>query len=163
MVRRLELGLSLALLCQFLLGMAVNLFVQIPADHPGARPVEYFAGVTRSVGWALTDGGLWLALHAGLGLVLVLVGVAAVAAAARSGSRAAVVSTAVGLLAILGAGFNGGSFLNYGEDFSSMIMASLFAVALAGYLIGLWRIPAVGHIPADGDDATVPVREDRAH
>jgi hypothetical protein len=27
-----------ALIVQFLLGMAVNLFVKIPSDHPGANP-----------------------------------------------------------------------------------------------------------------------------
>ncbi|KHL05029.1 hypothetical protein LK10_03515 [Sinomonas humi] len=142
-VRRLELALSLALLCQFLLGMAVNLFVKVPADHPGAKPPEYFSGVAQSVAWALAHGGIWLALHAGLGLALVLTALAALLTATRSGSRAAVVSTTVGFLAVLGAGFNGGSFLNYGEDFSSMIMASLFAVALGSYVVGLWRIPTV--------------------
>ncbi|MCH6469374.1 hypothetical protein [Sinomonas terrae] len=140
-VRGLELVLSFALLCQFLLGMAVNLFVKVPDSHPGAKPPEYFSGVTQSVAWALAHGGIWLALHAGLGLALVLMALAALLAATRSGSRAAVVSTTVGFLAVLGAGFNGGSFLNYGEDFSSMIMASLFALALGSYVVGLWRIP----------------------
>ncbi|HEV7169058.1 MAG TPA: hypothetical protein VGN49_13955 [Micrococcaceae bacterium] len=41
---------------------------------------------------------------------------------------------------ILGAGFNGGSFLNYGEDFSSMIMASLFAVATGSYASGVYLL-----------------------
>ena len=34
---------------QFLLGMAVNLFVTIPTNHPGANPPEYFSGVFNSV------------------------------------------------------------------------------------------------------------------
>jgi hypothetical protein len=42
----------------------------------------------------------------------------------------------VGALAIIGAGFNGISFLNYGHAFSSMIMAGLWALALACYLTG---------------------------
>jgi hypothetical protein len=48
------------------------------------------------------------------------------------------VTSIVGVLAIIGAGFNGASFLNYGHDFSSMIMAGLFAVALGSYLTGLY-------------------------
>jgi hypothetical protein len=47
--------------------------------------------------------------------------------------------TAIGAVAILGAGFNGGSFLNYHEDFSSMIMAGFFAVAVLAYAIGLFQ------------------------
>jgi hypothetical protein len=57
---------------QFLLGMAVTLFVTIPTDHPGTNPPEYFSGVVTSVRWAILHGGLWLALHAVWGLLLVL-------------------------------------------------------------------------------------------
>ena len=42
----------------------------------------------------------------------------------------------LGALAIVGAGFNGVSFLDYGHAFSSMIMAGLWALALACYLAG---------------------------
>jgi hypothetical protein len=42
----------------------------------------------------------------------------------------------VGALAIIGAGSNGASFLDYGHAFSSMIMAGLWALALACYLTG---------------------------
>jgi hypothetical protein len=38
--------------------------------------------------------------------------------------------------AIIGAGFNGASFVNYGHAFSSMTMAGLWALALACYLAG---------------------------
>ena len=52
--------------------------------------------------------------------------------------RMATVMSAVGALAILGAAFNGVSFLNYGHAFSSMIMAGLWALALACYLTGMF-------------------------
>jgi hypothetical protein len=41
-----------------------------------------------------------------------------------------------GALAVIGAGFNGASFVDYGHAFSSMIMAGLWALALACYLTG---------------------------
>ncbi len=44
----------------------------------------------------------------------------------------------IGAVAILGAGFNGGSYLDYHEDFSSMIMASFFAIAVVAYVVGLY-------------------------
>ena len=57
----------------------------------------------------------------------------------RQDTRAATATSAAGALAIVGATFNGVSFLNYGHDFSSMIMAGLWALALACYLTGLFR------------------------
>jgi hypothetical protein len=61
--------------------------------------------------------------------------------AIRSWHRPTITTAAIGALAMLGAGFNGGSYLNYHEDFSSMIMASLFAVAVIAYVVGLWALP----------------------
>jgi len=126
------------LIAQFLLGMAVNLFVTVPRDHPGANPPEYFSGVVQSVAWALLQGHILLILHAALGLVLVIVGFGLLARAIRSRTRGIVVSSVIGAVAVLGAGFNGGSYLNYHEDFSSMIMASFFAIAVVAYAVGLY-------------------------
>ena len=49
-----------------------------------------------------------------------------------------VLATGLRALATLAAGLNGGSYLNYHEDFSSMIMASAFAVAVLCYVVGLY-------------------------
>jgi hypothetical protein len=52
------------------------------------------------------------------------------------GRRAGFVWAAVvGALCILGAGFNGASFLNYNKDVSSYVMALLFAAAVLCYLV----------------------------
>jgi len=50
----------------------VNLYVTVPAHHPGANPADYFTGSARSVGWSVSEGPVWLAVHASLGLALVL-------------------------------------------------------------------------------------------
>jgi hypothetical protein len=47
------LAALIALVIQFLLGMAVNLFVTVPKNHPGSNPPEYFTGVVQSVTWAI--------------------------------------------------------------------------------------------------------------
>jgi len=49
-----------------------------------------------------------------------------------------VVCAVVGFIGVLGAGFNGGSFLDYHEDFSSMLMATGFAIAVVSYAVGLY-------------------------
>jgi hypothetical protein len=132
------LGALVFLVIQFLLGMAVNLFVTIPTNHPGANPPEYFGGVVQSVTWAILHGHVLLIIHASLGLLLVLNALGLLIAAIRTRSRDLITVTSFGLFGVLAAGFNGGSFLNYNQDFSSMLMATFFAVALISYSVGLF-------------------------
>ena len=128
-----------ALIGQFLLGMAVNLFVTIPTDHPGANPPEYFGGVVTSVSWAILHGGLWLTLHAAWGLLLVLAAFGTLVQAIRLRGGGRITLAALGFVGVLAAGFNGGSFLNYHADFSSMLMAVGFALAMCAYVALLYR------------------------
>jgi hypothetical protein len=140
---RRTLGFVLAMLIvQFLLGTTVTLFVTIPTNHPGANPPEYFGGVVTSVTWAILHGGLWMTLHAALGLVLVLAALGSLVQAIRLGGRGRITLVAIGFVGVLSAGFNGGSFLNYHEDFSSMLMAVGFALALSAYVALLYGTPA---------------------
>src|SRR6516162_10617751 len=130
-------GLLIALLVQFSLGMYVNLFASIPLNHPGHGANDFFAGSYHSVAWAETSphAHLILAFHAGLGLLLV-VGSLWLAVLAIRGRRAGIVWAAVlGALFILGAGFNGASFLNYNHDANSYVMALLFAAAVLCYSV----------------------------
>lgn len=129
-----------ALLAQLVLGMAANLFVTIPAHYPGASPKNYFVGAGHSVGWAITSGLLPLAAHVILGILLVIAGFVLIALAASSDHRGVLIASILGVLFILGAAFNGASFLNFNDDFSSMIMAGLFAAALACYVVVLFQL-----------------------
>lgn len=124
------------LLVQYLLGMATNLFVMLPQHHPGANAANYFSGVATGLGWVITHGTFWAAIHAVFGLALIVAAVANIVLALRRRIRSVTVTSVLGALAVVGAGFNGMSFVNYGHDLSSMIMAALWAVALACYLIG---------------------------
>lgn len=137
-VRQTVLVMLIWLLVQFLLGMATNLFVDITRDHPGANPPEYFTGVAQSVTWAVLHGAPLLQLHAVVGLILLVGAVMTFVQALRSGPRSVKIATGVGGVAVLFAGFNGGSFLNYNYDASSMIMASFFALAVAAYAAALF-------------------------
>ena len=128
----------LLLLVQYLLGMATNLYVTLPGRHPGADAGDYFTGLASGLAWVIPDGPAWAAAHAAFGLALVLAAFAAIALTRRQASRVATGTSVLGALAILGAGFNGMSFLNYGHAFSSMIMAGLWALALACYSTGLF-------------------------
>jgi hypothetical protein len=141
---RRTLGITLAMLiAEFLLGTTVNLFVKVPGDHPGANPPEYFGGLVTSVSWAILHGGLWLTLHAALGLLLVLAALGTLVQAVRLRGGGRITLAALGFVGVLGAGFNGGSFLNYHEDFSSMLMAFGFALGMAAYLALLYSLPVL--------------------
>ena len=121
---------------QFLIGMVVNLYVQIPSVHPGADASDYFVGVVQGIGWVLEHGTLALWIHTTVGLLLVLASFILLGLAIVSRQRVWILISVLGLLGIVGAGFNGASFLNYGHDFSSLIMSSGFLLAVISYIVG---------------------------
>ena len=141
-LRQAYLGTLITLVVQFILGMATNLFVQIPTHHPGANPSEYFSGVAQSVTWAILHGqSIWLVVHAVLGLLIVLTAFGLLIRTIGTRNRLAITTSVIGALAVLAAGFNGGSYLNYHQDFSSMLMATFFAIAVTAYVVGLFGLP----------------------
>ena len=143
----------LALVAQFLLGMAVNLFVTVPDHHPGAHDHNFFAGISSAIGWAIPSGSIWLAAHVTLGIVLLVAGLANAAWAPHMKRKLYTAASILAGLAILGAAFNGISFVNYGHDFSSMIMAGLWALALSCYLLCLYVSAVANHQAVGGTDA----------
>ena len=133
--RRWAFGLLVALLVQFGIGMYVNLFTHIPLYHPGHGAGNYLTGTSHSMVWAETSqyAPFILATHAGLGLLLVACSLWPAAQAARARRSAVTWAGILGALCILGAGFSGGSLLDYNTDVSSYIMALLFAAAVLCY------------------------------
>ncbi|MGI8711942.1 MAG: hypothetical protein ACR2NR_01920 [Solirubrobacteraceae bacterium] len=135
-LRAMTLAAGVLVLIQVAIGMVVNLYVTVPAHHPGSRPDNYFSGSARSVAWAMAHGPVSLVVHATLGLALAII---AIALAGRSLSlRAgwvAVTSTCAAAM-IIGAGFNGASFLDFnGRNISSLLMSLLALGALTCYLV----------------------------
>ncbi len=85
-----------------------------------------------------------------LGLLLGVGSVAGLVTTRRTGIRAHTVLSAVGAFAIVGAGFNGASLVNYGADLSSPLMAALWAIALTSYVVALFLL---ARRAAEGADA----------
>lgn len=138
MTRQVTINLAACalLLAQYLLGMVVNLYVDLPTRHPGTGASNYFSGAAAGLAWLISNGPAWAAAHAALGMALSALALAAMVLAWRRSGTAGRAASVFGALAVIGAGFNGTSFLNYGHDFSSLIMAGLWALALACYLVG---------------------------
>ena len=132
--------MATGLLIQYAVGLWVSLYVTVPARDEGG-------GVLAAIGRALADGPAALAIHAGLGLLLLLGSIALVVRAAVARDRFFIVTTAVSLLAVLGAAGSGAAFVNKGQDSASLTMGLLTAVAVACQLINLFRLSAPHHAP----------------
>jgi hypothetical protein len=130
------LAMFVSLIAQFLVGIAANLWVRIPSDHPGVS-ANYFVGTLGGVWWALTQAALLLQVHVALGVV---VGVGSVVLGLRAfvdrRSRG-IWWPIVGWVGVAMAAANGAAFLNYGHAFSSMLMSVGFAIAILSYAMWL--------------------------
>jgi hypothetical protein len=155
-LRWMVLFTAVLVLAQAGIGMVVNLYVTIPSHHPGAGPANYFTGSYRSVAWAVSAPVPALASHAGLGLLLVLIatGVAVRALMLRAGWVAAWL--AAGALLVIGAGFNGASFLDHNLNVSSLIMALLAFGSLLCYLVALYLLPSQARSPSPSPSPAQP-------
>lgn len=141
------LGAIVLLLAQAGIGMAVNLYVTVPSRHPGARPTNYFSGSFDSVVWSIGQGTAALAIHASLGLALVFVAVGVAVHGLRSRCRTVGAWSLLGGLLVIGAGFNGASFLDFSDDISSLIMTLLAFGAIACYATALFVVGQRGPVP----------------
>lgn len=130
-VRRTALGMGIAVVVQYALGIWVNLYVTVPARDQGG-------GFLTAIGRALANGPVALGIHAGLGLLLVLGSISLVVRSVLSRNRALIVLSALFLLALLGAASSGASFVDSGRDSASASMAMLTGVALICSLISLY-------------------------
>ncbi|MGH9103848.1 MAG: hypothetical protein ACRDYD_12835 [Acidimicrobiales bacterium] len=140
LLRGLLLGAVVAVVAQAAVGMVVNLYVAVPSHHPGAQPSSYLAGSYDSVTWVIGNGTAAVAAHAALGLALVVFAVVAAVASLRLARRAVAAWTVLGGALVVGAGFNGASFLDFNRDASSLIMALLALAAIASYAVALYLL-----------------------
>ena len=128
------------LMVQFFIGLAVNLWITLPRHHPGTNAADYFTGVGQGVSWALAKSGIvLLALHIIIALLLVVVTIAFMIVALVKKNRFWIVAHALGAFFIQAAFFNGASFLNYSEQFSSFLMEVFFVLSITVYIVALYK------------------------
>jgi hypothetical protein len=121
-----SLGAVIMLIVQFVLGIIYNLY--------GTAPTS-----TKSVGLFSSPD---LALHVILGILLVIAALGQLIRAIAIRHRLSVWMSAIGLLAILGAGFAGLGFAGNGASGASLGMSLAFAVALACYVVLIFALPS---------------------
>ena len=109
------------LVIQYALGMVTNLFVQFPQT---SQEVQL---------WEFARTQLPAMAHIALGMLLFLSAIIFVVRAARKHSRRWILSSTVGLIAILTAIISGSAFISSQVDAYSLVMAQAFAVAFLAY------------------------------
>ncbi len=119
------MGVTLMLIAQFAVGMGVNLYVTIPA-HKSFLPAVF--------------GSALLAAHAVIALGLLAAAIAALVRSVRV--RRLIPLTAAGLVAIIGGAFAGSAFVGSDSDGASLAMALATAVAMACYVLAVFRLRA---------------------
>lgn len=125
-LRGASMGAAVMLVIQFGLGIGVNLYVTLPAAGSGGR----------SFGQAFSNGAL-LVLHTVFGLLLIVTAVSLLVRAIIARHRPVIVTSAVGLLAIIAAAGFGASFVNNSKNGVSLGMALATGVAMLSYLVSL--------------------------
>ncbi len=131
---RITLGV---LVIQFLVGMLTNLYVEIPKVHPGAGAERFFLGVVQGIHWTLTQLPSPLFFHSALGLLLEGLAIAILVLGILSRRTGWIVTSSIGWVMVTGACFNGAAFVNYKNEYNSMIMAAAFITAMISYGIGM--------------------------
>ena len=126
------------LVLQFVIGMSLDLFIQLPDSHPGVSG-SFIGRSLHGYGWAVTNGGgIALTLHMIIASVLVLGSVATLGFSIAAKHKAWIFASSFGLVGVWLAFLNGLEFINTNLDKHSMAMAMAFMIALVSYGTGLY-------------------------
>ena len=121
-----SLGAVIMLIVQFVLGIVYNLYGTAPTAE---KSIGLFSSPV-------------LALHVIVAILLVIAAVGQLVRAIGTRHRLTIWMSAVGLVAILAAGFAGMGFAGNGAAGASLGMSLAFAVALAAYVVLVFALPS---------------------
>lgn len=128
------------LLVQFIVGMYLNFYVELPDSHPGIH-----GSYAPSIPWAIAGrAGIALALHVIVWILLTVGAIALLVRGILSHRKAYITGNSLGLVFILIAGSGGLTFLNRGgQDRESFMMAVGFILAFTSYAATLYKTKEV--------------------
>lgn len=140
-LRRMVLGAAVLVIVQSAIGMVVNLYVTIPPDHSGAQPANFFTGSFQSVVWSIGHGSFALVVHSVLGLALVIMAISIAVRAISLHRRFVATGSILAALLVIGAGFNGASFLDFNLNINSLLMALFALGSVLCYVAVMYLLP----------------------
>jgi hypothetical protein len=115
-----------ALVVQYALGMYVNLFVSFPANATEGQLWEF--------AWAQPS----LAAHIILAILILLAAITLCVRGIRSKNRQWIITSSIGLAAVLAAGASGATFIPTQTDLYSYSMSLAFLIAIFAYAWALF-------------------------
>ena len=121
-----SLGAVIMLIVQFILGVVYNLYGTAPTAK---KSIGLFSSPV-------------LALHVIVAILLVIAAVGQLVRAIGTRHRLTIWMSAIGLVAILAAGFAGMGFASNGAAGASLGMSLAFAVSLAAYVVLVFALPS---------------------
>jgi hypothetical protein len=137
LLRFLALVALLLLAVEFLFGMIVNLFVQIPSPLPGTTSAS--RGLLQGLGWSLAQTSMPILLaHVVLGLALVLLSLSLLVLSLVARQGRWVVVSLVAAVGITIASLSGTGFVVTGAPASSLVMSIGFLLSLGSYAMGYY-------------------------
>jgi hypothetical protein len=120
-LRMASFGALTMLILQFALGTAYNLYGTAPA---AGKPVGAFSSPL-------------LAIHVILGILTIIAAIMLVFRAVQAKARTILITSVIGLLAVVGAAGAGSAFISQGDNGASLGMALATAVAMLCYAANL--------------------------
>lgn len=128
-MRQASLAVLVLLVVEYGIGMYVNLYATVPRDDHG-----------HGLESAIANGPWSLSIHAVIGLLLGLGAVGMLVRAIMIRHRGAIVSSAVGMIALASASATGASFTSGGHPADSMGMSVLTGLGLLCYVANLYQL-----------------------
>lgn len=126
------------LVVQFLVGMTLDMFIELPDSHPGMTGGFLQRG-WDGYAWAATSGDVALQIHLVIATVLVLGSIATLGFAIAGRHRAWIITSSVGLVGVWLSFLNGIVFIDTNDDKHSFAMAVAFMIAFIAYGAGLYH------------------------
>ena len=140
-LRRLVLGAAVLVIVQSAIGVVVNLYLNIPPHHPGAHPANFFTGSFQSLVWSIGHGTFALVVHSILGLALVIFAIIVAVCAICLHRRSVATCSILAALLVIGAGFNGASFLDFNLSINLLLMALFALGSVLCYVAMMYLLP----------------------
>lgn len=136
--RAIAYTLALLTLVDFLFGMALTFWYELPEGRPGADGTNWMLRADQAARWShWGSGSVNLAIHSTLGTALAILSVWLVWLAFRSKQTKWLVSSLLGMLGLVVAAIAGSAFVAYDLDSLSFLMAGGFVLAIFAYVSAL--------------------------
>jgi hypothetical protein len=126
-LRKQGIGMLVALTVEYLLGIAVNLYITFPNTK------------NQMLLWQFASKQVPLAMHMLVGILMVVGSLVLVILSLKLKDRSWVVCSVIGFIAIVLAALTGSQFIPTQENGYSFAMAACFIIAFLAYAVGVYK------------------------